>query len=351
MWSRKPRPVATRARPPPSSSRAGTSMRVSLRRAAHLADALAAHAVVGGGRLAARELGERAQQPVVRVAMRDGHAEAVGQQRLVRERAHHAAPLGEARRRHRASASARARSCPRAPAPSTPGACACPRPGGRARRRRGAALAHLVGLAAGELGRPPPTRTRASRAAAARRARSASAGCASAVADARRAEREALRERARDDQVVVLGDQRREVVAAELDVGLVEHDDARAGRADARARASASSSLAGRVVRAAEPRPRARAAPRSSEPVPVEARGPRPGWSAEHLGAGVAAATAYSWYVGLAHQRDASPRPSASCAHSARHLVAAGPDRRPGSRRRPRSRRSPRLSGRYEASG
>ena len=202
MWSRKPRPVATRARPPPSRPRR-TSMRVSRVRAAHLADAVAAHAAVGLRRLAAGELARaRASRRVVGGAVRDGHAEAVGQQRLVRERAHGAAALARGARRRRARASARARSCRRAPAPRRPRG-ACRRPASRAprRSRRSAPAARAISWQASSADRGRPRRDRARRPQGVERL--GQGGLREAVADACRAEREALRERARDDEVLV----------------------------------------------------------------------------------------------------------------------------------------------------
>ena len=135
-----------------------------------------------------------------------------------------------------------------------------------------------------------------------------------AVADARRPEREALRERARDDEVGMALDERAEVLAAELEVGLVEHDDARARRADA---------LDERGRRAARPsgcwdctarrrgrwRPRARAPrDRARARRPERARAPRrPRCGRRPCRAGTSA-----W-----RRARVSPRPSASCAHSA----------------------------------
>ncbi len=134
------------------------------RRAPHLGDALAAHAVVGFGRLAAGELGERAQQARVGRAVRDRDAEAVGQQRLVPERAHGAAALGQPRedvghrraREHEVAGVGQHLDARAAHARGQPAALL---------DDRAAARLQLVGLAAGQLGDGRrPGRDRAGRA-------------------------------------------------------------------------------------------------------------------------------------------------------------------------------------------
>ncbi len=72
------------------------------------------------------------------------------------------------------------------------------------------------------------------------------------VADPQRRESPGLREGADDDEVLVLGDQAGEVLAAELEVGLIDDDEARAGSAD-RTDGVGRNLLAGRVVGRAEP--------------------------------------------------------------------------------------------------
>ena len=139
------------------------------RRPQHLGDALAAHAVLGRRGVAARELGERAQQPRVGVPVRDRHAEAVGEQRLVRERAHDAAALGEPLEDvgHRR---AREHEVAGLGEHLDAGACACPPRASRA-PRRWRRSARASPRARDRRARPRrPTTTRSSRAGAARRA-------------------------------------------------------------------------------------------------------------------------------------------------------------------------------------
>ena len=200
----------------------------------------------------------------------------------------------------------------------------------------------LVGLVAGELGDGRrPGRDRAGR--AQRVERLGERGLRQAVADARGAEREALRERPRDDEVLVVGDERREVLAAELEVGLVEHDDARAGRRRCCSTSAASScspvGLLGlqshtsahvRRPRARDPRARARARGPGRARAP---RRPRCGWRRCRAGRS-------AW------RRARDRRARARAARTARAPRRSRRRPRPGSRRRRRSAAIARLSGR-----
>ena len=284
MWSRKPRPVRDRAR---GRCRRAAEPHLDavvsrVRRAAARPDGARRARRSAGRRLAAGELGQRAQQPVVwrrRCATVD--AEAVGQQRLVRERAHDAAALDQAGERRRVDRRAGEHEVARLGQHLDAGARACPRPAGRAPRRSPRSAPRISSRSRQrQLGRRPPTTTRSSRAAAARRARSASAGCGEAVADARRAEREALRERAADDQVLVLGDQSER--SSPPSSRYAWSSTTMPGQAGtARSTTSRVELLAGRVVRAAQPDEpgtpgRAPRAPRSPARGRRAARAPEP---------------------------------------------------------------------------
>ncbi len=115
-WSRKPSPVAMRARPVPSSESV-QSMRVSFVARCTSARGRRWHCGETGVSLPASSA-ERGDQPVVRVGVRDRRAEVAGQQRLVRERAHDEAASREPLEGVRRSACARARSCRRRRRPS-----------------------------------------------------------------------------------------------------------------------------------------------------------------------------------------------------------------------------------------
>ncbi len=148
------------------------------RRAAHLADALAAHAVVGRRRLAARELGERAQQARVGGAVRDGDAEAVGQQRLVRERAHGAAALDEAASKTSGTGERASTKLPACASTSTPARAHAGGQPAALLDDRGAARLAAPRSRGRRARRRPPTRTRSSPGGRSASSASASAGCA-----------------------------------------------------------------------------------------------------------------------------------------------------------------------------
>ena len=267
-------------------------------------------------------------------AVRDRHAEAVGEQRLVRERAHDAAPGGELLER---VGHGRAREDEVAGLREHVDARRAHPRGEPAARLDdgGAALAHLLGLVTGELGHGGrPRRDRARRAQRVERLGERRLG--EAVADARGAEREALRERARDDEVRVIGDQRREVLAAQLEIRLVEHDDAGAGRADALDERRVEL-LARRVVRAAEP-DEAHVGGLAHELLARE-REPVAGLERAHLGAGVAAGDGVELVGRLRDERDVAA-PERELGAQRQHLVAARPDDDLARHRRRRSRRS-----------
>ena len=175
--------------------------------------------------------------------------------------------------------------------------------------------AHLVELGAGELAqRDRDGGQRSRRPQGVERARERRLG--QGVADAGRSQGEGLRERAGDDQVVVLGDERLEVPGVVLAVGLVDDHDApdRRGRSrrPARGRPPRRSGCSG--CRARRPGPAAR----PPRPRPSRARGvPGRGATASTSPPAFRVATAYSWYVGRATTAT-SPRLSASWAHRIR---------------------------------
>ena len=300
-------------------------------------DALAAHAVLGRRRLAARELGERAQQPRRwrRGARRSTRKQSAssGSCANVRTTQPRSARLREdvGHRRAREHEVAGLRRAPR----RRP--CACPRRASRAPRRCAAQRSRISSrLAAGELGHGGrPRRDRAGR--AQRVERLGERGLREAVADARGAEREALRERARDDEV-----RRARRSAARSPRRRARGRPGRARRCPGRPRRSRSTSaavelLAGRVVRAAQPDERARRRPRSRAPRASSAS-PSPGSSASTSAPALRLATVYSWYVGLAHER----RVAAARARAARTARAPRRSRR---RRRPGAASTPDVAG------
>ena len=249
MWSRKPRPVAMRARPPPSRP-TRTSMRVSrvARRTSPMRSPRTPSSAAGASPPASsasarsrRSLASRCETVTRKQSASSGSCANV---RTAQPRS--------TRRVKRSGTGARASTkLPACASTSTPARAHAGGQPAALLDDRGAALLQLLGLVAGELGDGRrPRRDRPGR--AQRVERLGERRLREAVADARGAEREALRERARDDEVLVARDQRREVLAAELEVGLVEHDDAGAGRADALDERGVEL-LAGRVVGAAEP--------------------------------------------------------------------------------------------------
>ncbi len=113
-----------------------------------------------------------------------------------------------------------------------------------------------------------------------------------------------------------------EIVAAELEVGLVDHDDARAGSADALDEHGVEL-LPGGVVGSAEPDD-AHVRRLAHEALEIE-RESAAGVEREHLCAGVAARDGVQLVGRLGHQRPIAA-PERELRAERQHLVAAGPD-------------------------
>ena len=198
MWSRKPRPVATRARPPPSRPRR-TSMRVSrvARRTSPMRSPRTPSSAAG------------ASPPASSASARSSRALAARCETVTRKQSASSGSCANVRTAQPRSTRRVKTSGTGERASTKLPACASTSTPARAHARgqpaallddRGAALLQLLGLAAGQLGDGRrPGRDRAGR--AQRVERLGERGLRQAVADARGAEREALRERARDDEV------------------------------------------------------------------------------------------------------------------------------------------------------
>ena len=322
MWSRNPRPVvmrrgrcrrAVRSAPRCSSRASPAAPRRRARRARRPRPP---------GRLAAGELGERAQQPRVGIPVRDGHAEAVGEQRLVRERAHH--------QRRAASCVEHVGTGARA-SDEVAGLgeyvdvrpCACP-PRARRAPRRWRRSARASRRSRDTRARPRrPTTTRSSRAGAARRAPRPARAARGRSRRARRRARSPSRTSAATTRFALLGDQRREV-ARRRSSRYAWSSTTMPGQAAQIASMSALSSsspvglfgLHSQTSRAAGGLAHERLA-RERE---VVAR-----LECEHLGAGVAAGDGVQLIRRLGDERRVAA-PERELGAQRQHLVAAGPD-------------------------